>query len=558
MADSNKGISAWLVALCGPEMKAIELRAGEGAVIIGRQEQCGIRLAADTVSRFHARLEYEGSQWRLVDLHSRWGTFLNGCRMEGDGAMPLKEGDLIRITPWTFSFTMRGGKRRGVESVDDMDRLKTIVRSAAASGAGGGMADDLFALLLESAAGMHQAESEQELAEVMLEAACRGTGLPNGAVLRPLDASGRVEIVASRQAREDAGQAKYSRALLAAASGGMVAELSPMSSGMISESIVMMKIETAICVPLMLGSAVAAYLYLDSRGEKGLAALKYRPSASAFCAGLGKIAGLALANLKRMDIERRQAMMEAELAAGAEAQRWILPKRETQMGAFRYTGESRAGRTMGGDFFDVIRLDESRVAVALGDVAGKGIAASVLMTAAQGFLHAALTEHGDPERVVSKLNAFVLPRRPVGKFITLWVGVFDSNTMTLRYVDAGHGYGMLVKRDGSTQVLSSREGMPVGIGEDAKYVAESVSLGEGERVLIVSDGIIEQPVGSERGGERRMFGLAGVAECVAGAAGGDEVGALFEAVVRHAGSGELADDATAVVVRWGEWAMNDE
>jgi serine phosphatase RsbU (regulator of sigma subunit) len=472
--------------------------------------------------------------------------------------MPLKEGDLIRITPWTFSFTMRGGKRRGVESIDDLDRQPTIVRSAAPAGAGGGVADDLFALLLESAAGMHQAGNEQELAEVMLEAACRGTGLPNGAVLRPLDASGRVEIVASRQAREDEGQAKYSRALLAAASGGMVAELSPMSSGVMSESIVMMKIETAICVPLMLGSAVAAYLYLDSRGKKGLAALKLRPSATAFCAGLGRIAGLALANLKRMDIERRQAMMEAELAAGAEAQRWILPKREAQIGPFRYTGESRPGRTMGGDFFDVIRLDESRVAVALGDVAGKGIAASVLMTAAQGFLHAALTEHGDPERVVSNLNAFVLPRRPVGKFITLWVGVFDAKTMTLRYVDAGHGYAMLIKRDGSTQVLSSREGMPVGIGEDAKYVAESVPLGGGERVLIISDGIIEQGAGSDHaGGECRMFGLPGVSECLVGlAAGADEVAGLFAAVVKHAGSTELADDATAVMVRWEE--MKDE
>ena len=415
------------------------------------------------------------------------------------------------------------------------------------------MADDLLALLLESAAGMHGAKDEQEMAEVMLEAACRGTGLPNGAVLVPLDGKGRVEVVASRRAAGGGTEAVYSRALLAAASSGVVAELSSLNAPITSESIVMMKIETAICVPLMLGSAVAAYLYLDWGGGSRGGVLKMKPSVTAFCVGLGKIAGLALANLKRIDIERRQAMMEAELAAGAEAQRWILPRRAGRVGRFGYVGESRPGRAVGGDFFDVIQLDADRMAVAVGDVSGKGIAASVLMTATQGFLHAALKEHGRPERAVRDLNAFVMPRRPVGKFITLWVGVFDGSSMTLRYVDAGHGYGMMLKDGGGVEVLSGEEGMPVGISGDAQYVAETAELAAGGRVLVISDGIVEQSASAEGsgGGAKRRFEMGGVKGCLGRVrAGEDEVARLFEAVIGHAGTVGLADDATAVVVKW--------
>lgn len=543
MGGESKGNSAWLVALCGPGMEAVELCAREGGIVIGRQEQCDIRLAAETVSRGHAKLVWDGVRWRIGDLKSRWGTFLNGCRLEEGREVPLKEGDLIRITPWTFSFTMRSGKRRGVESLNDVERMSSMVRAVSVTE--GGMADDLLALLLEAAAGMQGAENEQAMAEVMLDAAVRGTGLPNAAVLRPVDAGGRVEIMASRRGPGGGGMAMYSRSLLAEASKGVVAELSGMSQSVTSESIVQMQIDRAICVPLMLGSAVAAYLYLDSRGGLGMGA-KSRPNATAFCVGIGRIAGLALANLKRIDIERRQAAMEAELAAGAEAQRWILPPRSRAVGRFGYVGESRPGLSMGGDFFDVIELDEHRVAVALGDVAGKGIAASVLMTAAQGFLHAALKEHGQPERAVRDLNQFVLPRTPAGKFITMWVGVFDAREKRVRYVDAGHGYALMVERDGTTRVLSGEEGWPVGLSGDSRYIAESAELRAGGGMLALSDGIVEQP-----GSGGKQFGLDGVRRCLKELTEGeDAVKRLFEAVVEHAGRGALADDATAVMVRW--------
>jgi len=137
MSGAGEASLAWLVSLCGPGEREIALQAREGGVTIGRQEQCEIRLTAETVSRFHARLWCEGEQWRIGDLKSRWGTFLNGCRLEAGTEMPLKEGDLIRITPWTFSFTGKQGRRRGVDSLDDVERAQTMVRAVSAAAGGG-------------------------------------------------------------------------------------------------------------------------------------------------------------------------------------------------------------------------------------------------------------------------------------------------------------------------------------------------------------------------------------------------------------------------------------
>ena len=90
--------------------------------------------------------------------------------------------------------------------------------------------------------------------------------------------------------------------------------------------------------------------------------------------------------------------VDRELHAAAEVQRALFPQ-ETKAGEYYETcGDSIPCRAIGGDFFDIIDLGEGRLAVALGDVSGKGVAAGVLMTATQGFLHACLREHGDVKR----------------------------------------------------------------------------------------------------------------------------------------------------------------
>jgi len=545
-------------------MAPLELRCGPQPLVIGRNERCALLLPADAdkVSRQHARFSSLAGRWSLADLKSRWGTFLNGKRLVPGEPLQLVEGDLIRITPWTFSFSATP-TRKGLDPINDTDSSSSMVRMYGQTDSGP-LAEELLGLLLECATNIHAAQDDTALWTVILEAAGKGTGLSNASVLRPLDARGRVQIAAAKRApgQEEAGGA-YSRSLIAAASTGMVAEFSQLAGGAASESIAEMHVSTAICVPLMLGSTVAAYLYLDSRVNSRLpGAGSLGTNARAFCVALGRMASLALANLKRGEMERRQAAMDAELSAGAEAQRWILPPREAQMGAFAYVGESRPGRYVGGDFFDVLPLDDHRLVVALGDVAGKGIPASVLMTASQGFLHAALQQTRDVAQAVTALNDFVAPRCPANRFLTLWVGLLDAAAGTLTYIDAGHGYALLA-HDGQPFVTLRGGGdhgdgnLPIGVEQNATYHAVTVPLRPTARLLVVSDGLIEQPSGLAP--EQTQFEIAGVVGALSataalspppGTPAKDEIATLFDAIYRHANSTDLADDATAVLVRF--------
>jgi hypothetical protein len=254
--------SAWLIPLPGgPEIAPLELKPSAHNLLLGRNEHCSLRLPADAdqVSRQHARFSHHGGNWRVTDLHSRWGTFLNGIRIPPNREMPLSAGDLLRIVPWTFSFSPQGVPQRGLRAIDDTATAGTMVQSHTPDRAAQPLRDDLLNVLLETASAIHAAADEKTLAETLMDAACRGTGLPNAAVLRALDASGRIEIVAHcvGPSLREAPAMGFSRSLLNAASHGVLAELSATGDDY-SQSMIQMNLDAAICAPLMLGTTVAA------------------------------------------------------------------------------------------------------------------------------------------------------------------------------------------------------------------------------------------------------------------------------------------------------------
>ncbi|HZK79436.1 MAG TPA: SpoIIE family protein phosphatase [Humisphaera sp.] len=555
LAPSPTTALAWLIPLGGPPMSHVELVGKPHGMTIGRIEHCDVHLAADSVSRHHARIVFDGTRWRIADLNSRWGTFVNGTRLSQGRDIPLAEGDLLAISPWTFRFSEKTSARSGLlegalesadDSIESARHVNTITLDRAPS-----LGDEMFALLLDAAAAMHGAADEKTLAETLIDKACKGSGLSNATVLKPAGGGSRFEVVAAGSS--DGGATAYSRSLLKAASGGQVAELSTDHlPADLTNSIVSLGVRSALCVPVMLGETTAAYLYLDSRGDPNSAQrLPLRPNASAFCVALARIAGLALANLKRIEMDRRARKLEADLSAASAAQQWILPKPAGAFGPFSHTGKSRPGDFLGGDFYDVISLDEHRAAIAIGDVTGHGVTASVLMTASAGFLHADLQQSGDPAAAVNRLNEFICPRRPYGRFLTLWAGVVDLRKRLLRYVDAGHGYALLDGGAGGFHQLESLGQIPTGIDEPFCYRAVTTSVAEHGRLLLISDGIVEQQGPPTDAARPLPFGLEGVQHVAqATPPEADLIAALFDAVLQHAGQSTLADDATAVLLRW--------
>lgn len=542
-----------LETISGPTSVRLELRE-PGVRTIGRRATNDIALTSDVhVSRDHARIDFidddHGGEWAISDAGSRHGTWLNGDQLEPNRPVRLRPGDVITIAPWAFRVVSLNEhtSRRVASTIDDAPIGATI--APIAPDADRSLASERLALLLDLAGGMSSASTKEALAEAVLDAAVNGAGMRNAAFIESFDEEGSVVVLAHRGAilPRDDGRPTISRSLLRMAAGGAAASLTSQDDAPAgADSIVSFNIAQALCVPIIVDGAPEAYLYLDSRGSRQ-AWSSQQEDAARFAVGLSKLASMSLANLKRLEIEREQAIVEADLRAAAEAQRWILPRREIRIGSLCCVGESRPGRYVGGDFFDVAPLSSGAVAITLGDVSGKGVAASVLMTASQGFLHAALQHEPDPARAVHLLNEFLLPRCPDGRFVTLWVGVFDPARSVLRYVDAGHGHAYLADGRGGVRTLDRAKGPPVGIMDEVEFPAGEERLEPDGAALLVSDGFIEQPALNDR---RSMFGSDRVCAALAPSQE-DRIARLFEEVHAFAQSDRLADDATAVLVTWG-------
>jgi len=542
---------AWLIALPGGSpLDPIEIRAAAKAgvgFVVGRSKECDFQFPAaiESVSRKHAQFVGYQGKWRITDLGSRWGTAVNGMRIPPHHSVPLCDGDLIGIHPWTFRFSTQGSSAMVSLAIDE-DSGRTIVHTLGGDGSRS-LRHDLLNLLLEASSAIQSAPNEAALAGALADIARRGTGFANAAVLRAVDAQGGVEAMTAASAA--AVPIRFSRSLLAAAAKGVVAEFAAGAVADVAQSIAQSDIRAAICAPLMTDGSVAAYLYLDWRGpdenRRVLGA-----GAAAFCQALARMGGLAMTNLRRVETERRAVRLEAELNSAAEAQRWIIPRAPICAGPFTCAGRSRPGGYLGGDFFDAQVLSDGRLAVCLGDVSGHGAAAGILMSAAQGFLHASLHDRGDLEQAIAGLNGFVEHRRPTDKFMTLWVGLLDPAQMTLRYIDAGHGLALLLGRDGSPRKLDENGGPPIGVDAAFEYRQAALPIQAGDRLLIVSDGIVEQwKADSPPEAPAVCFGLEGVQAAVRTAGNADLLDHLFGALAQFAGCSTFADDATAVLVR---------
>ena len=548
-------IYGWLIPQPGgPPLDPMELRitaASPQGPIIGRHRDCDLRLPPkeERVSRAHARFMAHAGRWSIVDLGSRWGTQVNGVRIEPERPTPLTEGDIIQIKPWTFRFSTQGIPRSGPVSVDDVG--STLIRTHSDQPSEQ-FRQDLLNLLLEGSSSLHAGPDLPAIAAILVDLACRGTKLANAAVVEALDTQGHIQIIASNTPAGQPHMMTFSRSLLAAASEGVVAEVSADSGNLdINQSFALSNVTAAICAPIMVGDAVAAYLYLDSRGSTGADYDKLPANASGFCQALARMGGLALANLKRIEMQIANAAIECELTAASEAQRWILPQCPITVGPFNCMGVCQPSGYIGGDFFDAHTLPDGRLVVSLGDVCGHGIAASVLMSATQGFLRAALAVHGDLARAVTDLNEFVHHRSPRTQYLTLWIGLLDPALMSVTYIDAGHGLAHLIEEKQKPTRLRGTGGLPVGIESDFKYAPVTAQLSPRGSLFIISDGIIEQSDGKAmEQGERKRFGVERMEAAVAAAPSDQIIPNLFEALRDFANARQFTDDATVVLVRW--------
>ncbi len=200
---------------------------------------------------------------------------------------------------------------------------------------------------------------------------------------------------------------------------------------------------------------------------------------------------------------------EEELKRAAEIQQNLLPKTLPNLAGVQLAGAWQPARTVGGDYFDVVKLGGERLGICIADVAGKGLAAALLMANLQAAFRAFATDDASAATVCAKLNTFLCGTVAPGKFITFFYGVLDTQRRTLTYENAGHCPPLLLKQTGAQQFLRGN-GAVLGILPNWEYANTEVQLGSGDRLLLFTDGVTEaeDQQGSEFGEERLVRAAA--------------------------------------------------
>lgn len=202
---------------------------------------------------------------------------------------------------------------------------------------------------------------------------------------------------------------------------------------------------------------------------------------------------------------------------------------------------------VGGDLYLALRTAPDRVFLAVGDVSGKGIPASLFMAVTMTLLRSLAREHRDPETVLARLNEELEATNRGQLFVTLVCSVFDLRTGRVRVANAGHPSPVLVSADGAPRVPFPASGTVAGLFADAAYTASEEELAPGDTLVYYTDGVSEATdAKDEQYGEERI--VAGLLERPRLSAREIAEG-LFAGVKRHAGAGPASDDITVVAVR---------
>jgi serine phosphatase RsbU (regulator of sigma subunit) len=261
---------------------------------------------------------------------------------------------------------------------------------------------------------------------------------------------------------------------------------------------------------------------------------------------LALLAGFLLMNLLVMLEVADRLSLKNDLEIAREIQQAMLPRGAYQAPGIEAFGMTRPANTVGGDFYDVQPLPDGRLLLALGDVAGKGSPAALLMALLLAMMRTLVDEGLDGATLVERLNVQITRHAPRTRFVTLFVATLNPTTGELVYVNAGHTPPLLRRANGRFERLSIG-GIALGMFELAHYEAGRTELGPGDVVVLYSDGITEAEDSAEQPFDER--GLEQVIESGRWASAKELGWETFAAVEQHVDGRRLLDDLTVLVAR---------
>jgi len=541
--------------LIAPDGARRVVRVSAFPFLIGRGTDTGnhLQLSDRRISRQCAALVLQDAQICIEDRGQRRGLFVNGERVENRA---LFDGDVITFgLEDSFQLIFHGVAIEG-----SIPELFTRIEHVTATDSGAGGLRKL-SLLLEATTLLQSQLPLHSILEHMVDQAISLTDADRGLLLRQ-DETGKLHVRLARQAGakrlplEGLEPSQTAVRLALESKSSIVTE--DMERAYLdlkeAQSIIAQHLRAVVVIPLYAMPPTASseathpavrgellgVLYLDSRRPAAFSKLERQ-----ILDAISLEAASVLDNARLVERERERQRMEQELGIAREIQQALLPREFQHFPHLQVTGMNQPCLTVGGDYFDVLRLDGDRTAFLIADVSGKGLGAALLTTMLQGAL-SGMTLGQDPATVFNHINQFLCDHSSLGRYATLFFAILDRKG-SLEFTNAGHPSPLLL-RQGRVEAPFPASGYPVGLIPEAVFTSATVNLEPGDTLVLFSDGITEamDPDEQEFGTTRLKQALAGQVNTSVE----DLQRIILTSVENFARGARQADDLTLLLIRY--------
>lgn len=568
-----------LVFLAGP-IAGRRYKLGDGEYVIGRRSDCQIFVPDMRVSRQHARLWKDGDGWKLEDLGSNNGTYINGTRVQGSA--PLKHEDEILIANNRIRVEARDAtpepafpQGAGVTLIE-VGASTNLIRSREDSGSGRiplissgliSVADQRAVRLLErkldALTSVLQATASSDNAEALLEKIVEALlelfpQAEDVGVLVEDERTGELRVQCQRH-RTPLAKTPMSAVPADESArrtfGGNLRVPGTIIQHVISDRRGVLLGDSQVGIstdedgegigmrmgaPLIYHGAHYGVVYVESKRAG------FRQEDVDLLQAVASQAGLAIHSTRASAQLVRREKLERDLRVARQIQRSLLPASVPDVVGLDFAVHYEPAYQIGGDFYDFIWHDPSHLGLAVGDVAGKAISAALYMARLTSELRSRAAIARTPARLLRRVNQEIVGLGDDGMFATLVYCIYDLENRSLVFTNAGHCVPLLRRGDRVFPLQAERAHTPpLGVTSELEAGEARVQLLAGDMLIMVSDGILEAR--DARGNE---YGLSRLSRRIRTARGNTEdvIKAILTDIDSHTADQGQGDDMTILAM----------
>lgn len=510
---------------------------------VGRQSDCAVCLDDPAVSRRHARLLRQGDSFRIEDLGSSNGTYVNGLRIES--AQPLTEQDTLQIGPYVLTLHLRPMQETETDPVV-RSQVPALSSNASLFESNAGYK---LQVVVEIAHHLGRTLEVKPLLDKLLEQLFRlFYQAERGLVI--LCEGDKYAVRAQRQRHQkhadiasstlESGDFAFSRSLVRHAleeGAGLLSEdVSDDINVPKTATLMSLNLRSFLCVPLIgLDQRRLGVLQLDCLRPN----LAFNHEDLELLTAISlQVAGV-LENAALHEERLREERLHQELALAREIQQSFLPRDFRPMeGQYELYARCVPAREMSGDLYDFMPLPDGRLALFVGDVSGKGMPSALFMIAARTLIRHLSVLAQTPAQLLTSLNNALVADNPTSLFVTLVHATYDPRTGEVVIVSGGHPLPLLRRANGQVETVQVRPAMMLGYARfDWPPQETHLVLKPGELIAFYTDGLTE----AFTPGRQAMFGEERLRD-----------------VLTHEGAKPLADCAEVVYKMLAEFIRQPE